>query len=92
MAGNVVNPQAKAKLTAAGASAQQADQLAQHCTAAGCDPAQVAELAKLAPAFNWGALLSLVSQYGPQILGALLQVFGTAGGGAGGAGAGGQQP
>jgi hypothetical protein len=72
--------QAKQKLQAAGCPAQHCDQLAAQLPSDAHD--QLAKLARLpGVTLNWGVLMQLLAQYGPQIIAQLVNLFGQNGGG-----------
>lgn len=81
MAGPQQQPQQqthKAKLTAAGCPDPTAASIASKLPA-GVNPDHVAQLARLGGSFNWQAFDSAIAQYGPQIIGVILSLFGVGG-------------
>lgn len=78
MAGQSQQQTHKAKLTAAGCPDQTAASIASKLPQ-GTNPDHLAQLASLGPSFNWTLLETLIGQFGPSIIGALVNMFGVGG-------------
>jgi hypothetical protein len=72
-------PAQKAALVAAGCPDHTAASIAAKLPA-GVQAQQLEQLAALAPGFDWGMLEQLATQFGPQIISAIIRLFGAGGG------------